>query len=105
MITGSSGGKFGKGLPLEERPPLPQGEYYQSDLVGCEVVERATGQSLGRVVGPLWAGSLFDFHITLPYLSAAVIMLVALFYGLYAMRAETGPALVSAPALDPLPHE
>jgi DHA1 family multidrug resistance protein-like MFS transporter len=45
-------------------------------------------QSLGRVIGPLWAGSLFDFHITLPYLSAAVIMMAAFAYSLYAMRSE-----------------
>jgi 16S rRNA processing protein RimM len=38
-------------IPLEERPPLPEGEYYQSDLVGCEVVERASGVLVGRVKG------------------------------------------------------
>jgi 16S rRNA processing protein RimM len=38
-------------LPREERAPLAEGEYYQSDLVGCEVVERATGERLGSVVG------------------------------------------------------
>ena len=32
--------------------------------------------SLGRVVGPLWAGFLFDANIHLPYLSGAVIMLL-----------------------------
>ena len=35
-------------IPRAERPPLPQGEYYQSDLVGFEVVERG-GRRLGRV--------------------------------------------------------
>jgi DHA1 family multidrug resistance protein-like MFS transporter len=30
--------------------------------------------SLGRVVGPLWAGFIFDVRITLPYLSGAAIM-------------------------------
>jgi 16S rRNA processing protein RimM len=38
-------------IPLEERPPLPPGEYYQSDLVGCEVVERASGVLVGHVKG------------------------------------------------------
>jgi DHA1 family multidrug resistance protein-like MFS transporter len=33
--------------------------------------------SLGRVVGPIWAGFVFDTNINLPYLSGAVIMLVA----------------------------
>lgn len=36
-------------IPLASRLPLPAGEYYQSDLVGCEVVERATGARVGRV--------------------------------------------------------
>ena len=30
--------------------------------------------SLGRVVGPLWAGFIFDVGIRLPYLSGAAIM-------------------------------
>jgi DHA1 family multidrug resistance protein-like MFS transporter len=33
-------------------------------------------ESMGRVVGPLWAGTLFDININLPYTSAAVILLI-----------------------------
>jgi 16S rRNA processing protein RimM len=36
-------------IPLSQRMPLEPGEFFQSDLVGCEVVERRTGESLGRV--------------------------------------------------------
>jgi 16S rRNA processing protein RimM len=36
-------------VPLSGRPALPPGEYYQSDLVGCEVVERTGGQRVGSV--------------------------------------------------------
>jgi len=36
-------------VPLSERAPLDPGEYYESDLIGCEVFERSTGESLGRV--------------------------------------------------------
>jgi MFS transporter, DHA1 family, multidrug resistance protein len=61
-------------------------------------------QSLGRVVGPLWAGSMFDLHHTWPYLSAAIIMLVAFFYSLYVMQPEAAP-LSSAPELTTLPPE
>ena len=43
-------------------------------------------QSLGRVVGPLWAGTLFDVNISLPYSSAAVIMLVTFLLGLVWLR-------------------
>jgi MFS transporter, DHA1 family, multidrug resistance protein len=32
-------------------------------------------QSLGRIVGPLWAGALFDANISYPYLSSALVML------------------------------
>ncbi len=32
--------------------------------------------SLGRIIGPLWAGVLFDFGINLPYLSGATIMFI-----------------------------
>jgi DHA1 family multidrug resistance protein-like MFS transporter len=32
--------------------------------------------SLGRIVGPVWAGLLFDINVLLPYLSGAAIMAV-----------------------------
>ena len=38
-------------VPMSQRAPLEPGEFFQSDLVGCEVVDRRTGQSLGRVSG------------------------------------------------------
>ncbi len=36
-------------VPGEERAELPDGEYYLSDLVGCNVVDHRTGQPLGVV--------------------------------------------------------
>jgi 16S rRNA processing protein RimM len=36
-------------IPASERAPLDPGEFFQSDLVGCEVVERRTGERLGPV--------------------------------------------------------
>ena len=36
-------------VPMAERTPLEPGEFFESDLIGCDVVERATGQALGRV--------------------------------------------------------
>ena len=38
-------------VPLSQREPLEPGEFFQSDLVGCQVVERPTGERLGRVSG------------------------------------------------------
>ncbi len=37
-------------VPTSERGALPQGEYFQSDLVGCEVQDR-TGRVLGSLAG------------------------------------------------------
>ncbi len=36
-------------LPFAERRPLPEGEYYLSDLVGCVATDEQTGQEIGVV--------------------------------------------------------
>ncbi len=38
-------------VPRSQRMPLDADEYYQSDLIGCRVVERATGNLIGIVTG------------------------------------------------------
>jgi 16S rRNA processing protein RimM len=38
-------------VPREELPPLPDGEYYLSDLTGCAVFDRRTGARVGAVTG------------------------------------------------------
>jgi 16S rRNA processing protein RimM len=38
-------------IPLEERLDPEPGEFFIGDLIGCEVVERGTGESLGLVTG------------------------------------------------------
>lgn len=38
-------------VPESERVRLEPGEFFEADLLGCEVVERKTGESLGRVTG------------------------------------------------------
>jgi 16S rRNA processing protein RimM len=38
-------------VPREERVPLDADEYFLSDLVGCEVLDQATGEPLGIVKG------------------------------------------------------
>jgi len=35
-------------IPLDERPAAPEGEYYQTDLIGCAVVDPA-GRPIGTV--------------------------------------------------------
>jgi DHA1 family multidrug resistance protein-like MFS transporter len=33
--------------------------------------------SLGRIIGPLWAGAALDINLNFPFLTGAAIMLVA----------------------------
>jgi 16S rRNA processing protein RimM len=43
-------------IPLEERPPAPEGEYYLSDLAGCRM-ESVDGRLIGEVEGYLDFGA------------------------------------------------
>jgi 16S rRNA processing protein RimM len=36
-------------IPFSQRVSLDPDEYFESDIVGCEVLDRRTGKSLGRV--------------------------------------------------------
>ncbi len=36
-------------IPASQRISLDEGEYFESDLIGCEVIDRRTGDSLGKV--------------------------------------------------------
>ncbi len=38
-------------VPASERVALDPDEFFESDLIGCEVVDRRTGEPLGRVTG------------------------------------------------------
>jgi len=35
-------------IPFDQRPPAPEGEYYESDLVDCQVIDQS-GRLLGTV--------------------------------------------------------
>ena len=54
--------------------------------------------SLGRIVGPLWAGYLFDLNYNFPFLSGAAIMLIGFVISLVLVRREEGacPAIQTA---------
>ena len=59
-------------------------------------------QSLGRVVGPLWAGFFIDLNLSLPYGSAAVILLISFIMAIAWLRpkkASVEPE--SEPAVQP----
>jgi len=38
-------------VPVSERVSLDEGEFFQDDLIGCDVIDRRTGESLGPVTG------------------------------------------------------
>jgi 16S rRNA processing protein RimM len=38
-------------VPVSERAALPDGEYFQSDLMGCQVVDGGSGRVIGIVEG------------------------------------------------------
>ncbi len=38
-------------IPAADRLKLPEGEFFYSDLVGCEVVDDASGKRAGEVTG------------------------------------------------------
>ena len=43
-------------VPRAERAALPDGEFYESDLVGCRVMDGASGRMIGTVNGWLHYG-------------------------------------------------
>jgi len=38
-------------VPLAERAPLEPGAVYVSDMIGCQLIDGASGQTLGQVTG------------------------------------------------------
>jgi len=50
--------------PKQERPPLPAGEYYQADLVGCRVIENGSGRVIGQVTGWIETGGVPLLEVT-----------------------------------------
>ena len=44
--------------------------------------------SLGRIIGPMWAGFVYDINLTYPYYSGAVIMLIGFVMSLVWLKGE-----------------
>lgn len=64
-------------LAAAERGVLPEGEFFQSDLIGCVVVEMATGQKVGVVQGwqqyggpPLMELEVDGREVLIPFVSS-----------------------------------
>lgn len=48
--------------------------------------------SLGRVVGPLWAGAALDLNINFPFMTGALVMLISFAASLFYLSGRTGAA-------------
>ncbi len=64
-------------LDPADRGTLPEGEFFQSDLVGCTLVDSATGKRLGAVEGwqqyggpPLMELQIDGREVLIPFVSA-----------------------------------
>ena len=80
------------------RPAIASNITYKAgDQQGAVLGVSNSFMSLGRVVGPLWAGMLIDVNVILPYLSGAVIMLLIYLASLVWMK----PAVHAAQPLEP----
>jgi len=64
-------------VPMSERAPLDPGEYFQSDLIGCNVIDHQTGERIGGVTD--WedgGGSgilVVDHRLMIPFVRAICI--------------------------------
>ncbi|MBV9083774.1 MAG: 16S rRNA processing protein RimM [Acidobacteriaceae bacterium] len=64
-------------VPFGERARLPEGEFFQTDLIGCAVVDRNRGKQLGRLDAwqqyggpPLMELSMNGKQVLIPFVSA-----------------------------------
>ena len=55
--------------------------------------------SLGRVVGPLWAGMVIEIDLFYPFLTGAIIMLIGFIASLIYLRSDA-PAQIAAELAD-----
>jgi len=58
--------------------------------------------SLGRIVGPIWAGFVFDLNPLYPYLSGSAFMLIGFLISLVAVKAPGPKTIENMPAYDQL---
>ena len=58
--------------------------------------------SLGRILGPLWAGFIFDVNLNYPYLSGSLILFIGFLVSL--VRISQPRKEATSAALQPAPH-
>lgn len=61
------------------------------DSQGAAMGMAESFMSMGRIIGPLWAGLIFDVNLHLPYLSGALFFALLSFFSLRHARAGLVP--------------
>ena len=56
----------------------------------------AIALSLGRIIGPIWAGFIFDVNINYPYISGSLFMLVGFFISLLWVKEQREVVVLEA---------
>jgi DHA1 family multidrug resistance protein-like MFS transporter len=77
---------------ISKRTPYPQ---------GITMGVNNSFLSLGRIVGPLWAGFAFDTSFNMPYITGAVIMVVGFVISLVAITSKESKVIEEVPTLEP----
>ncbi|MGA3241729.1 MAG: ribosome maturation factor RimM [Bryobacteraceae bacterium] len=64
-------------VPLAERAPLEPGEFFQSELIGCDVFDHQSGERIGSVTDWEDAGGagilVVDRHLMIPFARAICV--------------------------------
>ena len=64
-------------VPMAERATLEAGEFFQSELIGCEVFDHQTGERIGAVTDWEDAGGagilVVDRHLMIPFARAICV--------------------------------
>jgi DHA1 family multidrug resistance protein-like MFS transporter len=76
---------------ISKRTPYPQ---------GITMGVNNSFLSLGRIVGPLWAGFAFDATINMPYLTGAAIMIIGFVISLVAITPKDSRSVDEVPTLE-----
>ena len=74
---------------ISKRSPYPQ---------GMAMGLNNSFMSLGRIIGPLWAGSVLDINVLYPFTTGATIMLIGFIASLYFLRTDS--VTQEAPSMD-----
>lgn len=60
--------------------------HFSLEHLGALMGLNSTATSLGRVIGPLWAGPLFDLHLSYPFLGGMVVLILGFLVSVTGLR-------------------